>query len=84
MSHVKDMSFSPLAGNFSATVVPVTENLIATSINGVKTMLKKTFAAVITTAALLSAGAAMAQPVDPNWAFSRNWSKFSRTRMATP
>ena len=34
-------------------------------------MLKKTFAAVITTAALLSAGAAMAQPVDPNWAFSK-------------
>ena len=34
-------------------------------------MLKKTFAAVITTAALLGAGAAMAQPVDPNWAFSK-------------
>ncbi len=33
-------------------------------------MLKKTFAAVITTAALLSAGAAMAQ-ADPNWAFSK-------------
>ena len=34
-------------------------------------MLKKTFAAVITTAALLGAGAAMAQPVDQNWAFSK-------------
>ena len=35
-------------------------------------MLKKTFAAAITTAVLLSSGAAMAQaPVDPNWAFSK-------------
>lgn len=35
-------------------------------------MLKKTFAAAITAAVLLSSGAAMAQaPVDANWAFSK-------------
>ena len=33
-------------------------------------MLKKTFAAVITTAVLLSSGAAMAATPGPNWAFS--------------
>ena len=55
MSQVKSMSISPMAGIFSATVVPVT---LSTRRN-------------ITTAALLSAGAAMAQPVDPNWAFSK-------------
>lgn len=35
-------------------------------------MLKKTFAAAITAAVLLSSGAAMAQaPVDANWAFTK-------------
>ena len=35
-------------------------------------MLKKTFAAAITAAVLMSSGAVMAQPnQDPNWAFSK-------------
>ena len=45
-------------------------------------MLKKTFAAAMTTAVLLSCGAAMAdvKPVGPNWAFSEEVIKLLKTK----
>ena len=43
-------------------------------------MLKKTFAAAMTAAVLLSSGAAMAQPVDPNWAFSKEAVEVLKTK----
>ena len=42
-------------------------------------MLKKTFAAVITAAVVLSAGAAMAATPDANWAFSKEVIKVLKT-----
>ena len=42
-------------------------------------MLKKTFAAAITAAVLLSAGAAMAATPDANWAFSKEVIKVLKT-----
>ena len=43
-------------------------------------MLKKTFAAAMTAAVLLSSGAAMAQPVDPNWAFTKKAVELLKTK----
>ncbi|GLX89200.1 hypothetical protein Pfra02_17690 [Pseudomonas fragi] len=65
---------------FSATFTAATYVTDATSINGVKTMLKKTFAAAITAAVVLSAGAAMAATPDANWAFSKEAVEVLKTK----
>ncbi|WP_262373555.1 MULTISPECIES: PepSY domain-containing protein [unclassified Pseudomonas] len=75
----KACHFTLMAGFFSATFTAASYVTDATSINGVKTMLKKTLTAAITAAVLLSAGAAMAAP-DANWAFSKEAIEVLKTK----